>query len=155
MRQFSLIVVLAIGLFSSCHKNAAGFQFDENEMQISIRRAGGWCAGNDLLKIGKNKSIYIYRATCKSDEETLNDNTVLSDWNELTALLDTATFKSVNLNACGICYDGTDEWVSIKYGNFSHAIRYDKLGDPKLDDIRPFIDKLRFIRDKYKTQFQK
>ncbi len=139
----------------SCQKNTYVHQFDKDELQISISTAGGWCSGSDSMTISKNKSVYVYRTTCKSDAKIINSTTSISDWNELTNLLDSDRFKSVNLNSCGICYDGIDETVSIKSGAFYHSIRYDNLNDAKLNVIRPFIDQLRIIRDNYKAQFQK
>lgn len=149
------LTVLVLAAFFSCQKSAYVHQFDKNEIQISISSRGGWCAGADSLTMAAKKTIYVHKKTCKDEFKTENLQTSSVEWGELISLLNTDDFESVNLNSCGVCYDGTDFTVTVKQGNFEHAIRFDKLNDPKLATIKPFIDKLMALRNQYKRQFEK
>lgn len=151
----TIILLIAITLLpiSSCRKNANSHQFNKNELQISISTRSGWCAGGDSLTLGVRTTVYLHQKKCTDDfiPETLATNS--SDWSELISLLDIDKFNNLNLDECGACYDGTDFTVTIKQRSFNHSIRFDKLNEPKLGELKPFADKLIEIRNQYKKQF--
>ena len=149
-----LIILIFLGL-ASCQKSAYVHQFDKNELQISISSRGGWCAGADSLTIGAEKTVYVHRKTCKDDFKTENLDTNSPEWNALVSLLDTDKFNAVDINECGVCYDGTDLRITVKQGNFRHSILFDKIDDPRLTIIKPFIEKLISVRNQYKAEFEK
>jgi hypothetical protein len=55
---------------------------------------------------------------------------------------------SANYNACNICVDGCDEWISIKNNSVSHQIRFG-LGQ-KIDSKKPLQDLLAELRSEFR-----
>ncbi|HRN49034.1 MAG TPA: hypothetical protein PK110_05325 [Niabella sp.] len=138
---------------SSCQKNANSWNVnpDIDKINISIKSAAGWCAPGDSLFINKKKTDYTYFPSSCSDEGKLTtNNTNATQWAELIALLDIEKFKEIDLDECGVCFDGVDERIIISQGKFSHSIKFYNLNNEKLKPMKDFIYKLYEIRAGFK-----
>lgn len=141
---FACMILVTIA--AACQKRSVS-NVNSDRLQIRISSAGGWCSGSDSLTLSKDQAVYVFRTTCQSDEKTISENTDPTEWNALVDVSNAEKFNAINLDACGVCYDGSDETITIRDKDIAHTIRYDKLDDSRLDAIRPFINKLRLIRD--------
>ncbi|MFV0605949.1 MAG: hypothetical protein ACK5NK_08930 [Niabella sp.] len=132
----------------SCQKGSSLQSIHTDGLEISMNTACGWCAPGDSMHINKTATSYTYYASsCNRVGSPNIQTTNQNDWKELIAALDITAFNNIDLNACGVCYDGCEEWVTIRQGNNSHTIRYDNINNVVLDPIRPFLKKLRAIKD--------
>ncbi len=147
-----LLALIFIGI-SSCQKNANSLNVnpDIDKINISIKSAAGWCAPGDSLFINKKNTDYTYfPSSCSNDGNLFKNNTNATQWTELTALLDIEKFKDIDLDECGVCFDGRDERITISQGEFSHSVRFYNLKNEKLNPIKDFIKKLYKIREGFK-----
>ena len=141
-------------LFISLFTMACQDHQDENivlkGLIIKTGQTCGWCAGSDSLTLTETKEYYEFIAACGGQNKSLQENTDLEKWNDLLQDFDLETFTNVNVNTCNICVDGCDTWISVQKDDMIHEIRF---GDnsPEIEPIRAFVDKLRTLREAFKT----
>lgn len=153
MKNLFYLIILGSFAILSCQKASSVHAVTEDEIQISINTACGWCAPGDSMTITKATTAYKYRpSSCSIDGELISSGTQQEQWRNLVQLLDLEKFNSINLNECNICVDGCDEWITIKQNRYEHTIRYGSIQNEKLKEIKPFIEKLHAIRAEMKEQ---
>ncbi len=111
----------------------------------------GWCAGSDSLYINSEIVSYTF-SKCGPYLYDDQSNTDEDYWNEMLQLLDYEKFKSIDLNECGICYDGCDLWITINDGLSTHTILTDFRDSTQLEGITEFMEKLDAIRKSYREK---
>ena len=147
------ILFLTVIVFSawSCSESKE----DELESSDFVIRTGtvcGWCAQNDTLTIDGNDVRYVNFTQCS----TINPSVSKTGQLETTTLelllskLDYTEFKKLDLNSYNVCFDGCDDWISIKNGAETHTIRFSR-NDPKLQFVKSFVDQLNAIKTKYEA----
>lgn len=140
------IVVFAIG---ACTKSIIDTQ--ESDFVIKTGTVCGWCSQNDTLTIDGNKIRYVNFIQCNNTNPSVNNTGVLDKTTmEQLRSVDFEAFKKLDLNSCNVCFDGCDDWISIKNGAEMHTIRFGR-NDPKLKPKKSFVDQLNAVKATYEA----
>jgi len=149
----SLLLMLTI-LICSCAKKQA--LFSDSELQISHTTVCGWCAPGDSLTLGEENTVYCYYpSSCDTKGPVKAQKTSNAEWDELVSLLDMGKFNNIDLNICNVCVDGCDARVTIRQGKISHSISYSNINNEEVAPIRPFLEKLIAIQERYAAAYTK
>ena len=111
-------------LFSFSCTNDLEEAFNKSNFELTYISACGWCSGSYELNIINNKASFQYHAVCdnvprNSKKELTNQE--IEELN-LNSLFD--EIKVLNIDKCGICYDGCDETITISKDNKEYSIRF-------------------------------
>jgi len=150
MKSFLLFLVGLSLMAGACSRKSQ--LVNDANTEISFSSVCGWCTGGDSLKITPSSSTYLSYKSCDiSSAEKTERSTSETDWKELMALLDMEKFTAIDLNICNVCSDGCDSRVTVKKGKINHSISYGSLDNAAVSEIRPFLEKVKAIRDTYKN----
>ena len=121
-------------------------------MTIYYNGACGWCAGSDSMSFTNSKETYFKPPICNFKGVSYAYPAAPKNWESLVTTFDMEKFSQIEMNTCGVCVDGCDDWVTVQLGAKMHSIRYSDIEDEKLKPIKPFLLKLRAIREKYRNR---
>lgn len=140
------IVVFAIG---ACTKSIIDTQ--KSDFVVTTGTVCGWCSQNDTLTIDGNKIRYVNFKQCNNTNPSVSKTGMLDQSSlEKLSLVDFEAFKMIELNSCNVCFDGCDDWITIKNGSETHTIRFSR-NDPKLQPVKAFVDQLSAIKATYES----
>ncbi len=125
---------------------------ESSDLVIKAGTVCGWCSQNDTLIISGKSFRYVNFIKCSTTNPSVKKTGQL-ETTELESLinkLDFQEFKKLELNSCNVCFDGCDDWISIKNGAETHSIRFDR-NDIKLQPVKAFVDQLSALKAKYKA----
>lgn len=145
---FAAALVVLIGFsctYTSIEENGLG-----SDVLIQTGTVCGWCTVNDTLTISGTKVQYVNYTNCSTSTASVDKSGELTpaELDALLKLLDFDELKKLELNSCNVCADGCDDWINFKRGSQNHYIRFTK-DDPKLQQIKAFVDGLNTIKGKY------
>lgn len=125
---------------------------DQSDLVIKTGTICGWCAQNDTLTIAGNDVRYVNFIQCSTTNPSVSKTGRLetTTLDLLLSKLDYSEFKKLDLNSCNVCFDGCDDWISIKNGVETHTIRFSR-NDPKLQSIKSFVDQLNQLKSQYSS----
>jgi hypothetical protein len=135
-----------------CNKNEPTPAKEENNsLVIKSGFMCGWGAGQDSLVISSTMIKYVYSVPSNSQvPEIIKERpTTATEWNNILNSINLNNFLNLNYNSCNICFDGCDEWITVKNDSISHQIRFGM--GLKIDSIKPLQDILSQLR----TEFRK
>jgi hypothetical protein len=141
-----LLLLLAI----SCNKDK-----ETSGMTIVSGSVCGWCVGMDSLIISDNRLNYRYMNRCDHHAYSRVSDMEKNEWDELTGMIDLDEFSLIHLNSCNECFDGCDQWITIRNGSYSHTIRYGYGDSAAYLSIKPFVDKLDSIREGFRAEIDR
>jgi hypothetical protein len=155
MKKYVLpTLLLYLSILISCENNNKYINDDDllksgKGLKITIGSVCGWCAGGDSLFITESGTSFTRFIPCGGNGYAKDTITNPNEWNELLEKLDLAEFKKITINTCYLCVDGCDTWILVKNDTFSHRISFGYNDTVALENIRPFVDKLKKIRDRF------
>ena len=150
-KKFVVSAFIITILVASCAKKSV--PLSDDELQISLTRVCGWCAPGDSFTLGNLNTTYIYYpSSCERKGTPVIKKTDKAEWDELVSLLDMEQFNSIDLNICNVCADGCDARVTVKQGRTSHSISYGSISNETVAPIKPFLEKLEAISNRYRTE---
>jgi hypothetical protein len=122
--------LMIIPFLISCNKSDENDKSDYIYSDLIIK-AGfmcGWGAGEDSLEISGSGIKYIYYVPAQSQLPKIKVSRSLTDseWINIQNAIDIDEFLNLNYNACNICVDGCDEWISVQNKQVNHQIRYSR-----------------------------
>jgi hypothetical protein len=94
------------------------------------------------------KYAYSVPANSQIPEIKKERPTSAAEWNTIIGSVNLNNFLNLNYNTCNICFDGCDEWISIKNDTISHQIRFGQ--GFKIDSIKPLQDILSQLRSEFR-----
>lgn len=145
------ILFLIVIVFSawSCSESKED-ELESSDLVIKTGTVCGWCSKNDTLTISGKTYRYVNFIQCSTTNPSVKESGVLeaAETELLLNALDFQEFKKIDLNSCNVCFDGCDDWITIKNGSETHSIRFSR-NDPKLQSIKSFVDQLSTIKAKY------
>lgn len=126
------------------------FQLEKSDLVIKAGTVCGWCAKNDTLIISGKTYKYVNYIQCSTTNPAVKKTGEIetSELEALTAKIDFAEFKKLELNSCNVCVDGCDDWITIKSGSETHTIRFSR-DEPKLQPVKAFVDELNALKSRY------
>jgi hypothetical protein len=125
MKEFSrlsricLVVLLVV---ASCEESSDW----ASSPQIEYETACGWCAGSWRIIIEGNEVSYKRIIPCGENKGTIEKSRHLNA-DQLVILensFDFDKFLKLDINECGVCFDGCDERLKISKEGKTHEIRY-------------------------------
>ena len=146
----TIILISFVVILASCESESIQTEINEDELQVTIGRICGWCAGADSLTITENITTYDFWK-CNEMVATESGQTNEAHWNSIISLLDIDEFTRININECGVCYDGCETWISIRDSTLHHQIRFVNVDTSVLDPVFPLIAQLDSIRMQFRT----
>ena len=149
LRKFLFIITVITSVFS-CTYVSLEDRNNNSDLIIKTGTVCGWCTVNDTLTITQNSVRYVNYAKCSTNKPSMekNDKITAVELNALLGKLDFAELKKLDLNACNVCVDGCDDWISFENGTETHYIRFTR-NDPKLQPIQAFVEQLNSIKANY------
>jgi hypothetical protein len=127
-------------------------ELEQSDLVIKTGTVCGWCSQNDTLIISGKTFRYVNFIQCSNTNPSVKKTGQLATTETELLLneLDFQEFKKLDLNSCNVCFDGCDDWISIKNGAETHTIRFSR-NDPKLQPIKSFVDQLSAIKARYEA----
>ena len=140
-------------VFISCRYDHMAAADSGSNVIIKTGTICGWCAVNDTLSISGESIRYVNYTGCNNVGPAVEKKGQLltGELDELLSKLDINELIKIDLNSCNVCADGCDDWIFFDNGVESHYIRYGK-GDPKLQTIKLFVDRLNTIKARYSLE---
>jgi hypothetical protein len=138
------LLLILFCLLSSCKKSE-----HNSDMLIKAGFICGWGSGTDSLEISQTGIKYSYYIPSKSNLPIIVKTRSVSEneWVEILSDVDIDTFMRLNYQSCNVCFDGCDEWITIRNDHISHMIRFAK--DLKIDSISGLQNKLTELRAEF------
>jgi hypothetical protein len=148
MKDFRYLfrICLVIFLFSSSCKESQDWT---TFSQIEYETACGWCAGSTRLIIEGNIGYRKRSIPCGENKGTV-EGTLHLNADQLVNLensFDFEEFLDLEINECGVCFDGCDERLKITKDGTTHEIRY------LINKVPEEVDSLRTILQGILFQF--
>jgi hypothetical protein len=145
-----LIIITVITLVYSCRYDSLEDRNNNSNLIIKTGTVCGWCTVNDTLTITRTAVRYVNFTNCGSTKPAVSKAGQMqsAELDDLLGKLDFAELKKLDLNACNVCADGCDDWISFKKGTETHYIRFTR-NDPKLQPIQAFIEQLYTLKSEY------
>ena len=147
MKRF--IYVLLIVLASCSQYDFEKEKSDEVDFLFQYEYRCGWCFGKELLTINGLDVSYGYYPYCMAD--SAYDESKLNEVQLAELKLDSIydQVKVMSVNSCGVCYDGCDETLRFISASDTISITFDREKD--VENLLPYIEKIRQLRDEFKT----
>ena len=154
MKRILLVidVIIAIAIMASCEENG-NMSVDSETFKIELIFTCGWCAGSEILKLSDSKYTYEYDYACGDLEDVPETafNLTEKEWTSLAKNIDISAFKNLEIDNCGVCYDGCDFVLKMSDSTFSHQIRFvnsEEITDNKTQQLaQELITLLEFKRE--------
>jgi hypothetical protein len=145
--MFLAVLTLAI-LHNSCTIEGES-QTNNSDLVIQAGSVCGWGAGTDSIKITKQRISYLFYIPRKSTVPQISKSRSVteSEWKEITSCIDRNQFLKLKYNSCNVCFDGCDEWISIKDEKLDHKITFGK--GIQIDTISSLQKKLVQLRTEF------
>lgn len=150
MKQLLNLSIIVFVLFVSACANFK--KRSNNDMVVHFNGACGWCAGSDSMYLNKSVETYSKPPVCNFKGVAYEYPAAPKNWEALVETFDMSKFKQIEMNTCAVCVDGCDDWVTVRQGNDVHTIRYSDIEHEALLPIKPFLEKLRSIREIYRKR---
>ena len=152
MKNHLLLIILCSFCLITCNKKEDNSLIKDNSSLVI--KAGfmcGWGSGQDSLTISSKTINYYYSVPANAQIPEINKArpTTETEWNTILSSINLNNFLNLNYNSCNICFDGCDEWISVKNDKISHQIRFG-LG-LKIDSIKPLQDILSQLRSEFRN----
>jgi len=118
----------------------------DDSINIHFGSFGGLCGYNDSLSVFSSLETHFdLKTLCpETDFETQQSMTQL-EYDALLNSFSMSEFKSIDLNSCARCVDGTDNFLFIESPDYSHRIVFERRDDIGL--IQELVDQLEKIRE--------
>jgi hypothetical protein len=147
--NYSSVLILLILLCFSCSEKSQD-DLAKSDILIQTGTICGWCTLNDTLTINGSIVSYVNYNNCAASVPSVEKSGKLepTELKNLLDELDITEFNKLDLNSCNICFDGCDDWITLKDGTNTHTIRFSR-NDSKLLPFRNFIDQLIEIKGRY------
>jgi hypothetical protein len=146
MKMLLLASMLLLLWAISCNKDK-----EISGLTIVGGSACGWCGGTDSVIISESRLNYRFMNPCDHHAYSKVSHLEKSEWDKLTGSIDFDVFNSIRLNTCNVCFDGCDNWITIRKGSNSHTIRFGYGDSIALQPIRSFVDKVDSLREVFRT----
>ena len=117
--------------------------------QFEYETACGWCAGSTLIIVGGNEVSYKRIIPCGENKGIVEKSRHLNA-DQLVILensIDFDKFLDLEINQCGVCFDGCDERLKITKDGTKHEIRY------LITSVPEEVDSLRMLLQGIILQF--
>jgi hypothetical protein len=117
--------------------------------QIEYETACGWCAGSTLITIKGNEASYKRFIPCGENKGTVQKSRHLTadQMIILEDIFDFDKFLKLDINECGVCFDGCDERLKITKDGTTHEIKY------LITSVPDEVDSLRAVLQGITLQF--
>ena len=142
------LIFLFIVVMISCAKDDLSVDKSEKTDYIfQYEYRCGWCFGAQQITITGNELTFVHEPYCDLDSQ--NEKTTLSDDDLEDLNLEELLLKvqQMQLNECGVCYDGCDEVIRFIVGEQTYEIIFDD--DEQVIELMDHVEKLREITAGY------
>lgn len=142
------VALILTVLCSSCQKGEKNYALDSN-LLIQAGFVCGWGSGTDSLSITNGAITYKYYIPRQSWIPVVSKTRGISEleWEEIVTSFKASEFEKLTYNTCNVCFDGCDEWISIRNNQGSHKITFTK--GMKIDALSRLQLKLAALRDEF------
>lgn len=135
-------VILLVLISQSCNKNVVDLKPEAN-YEFRYISACGWCAGSSELSIVNKMATFQYHAVCENTPRSFKKELTNNEFEELKLAELYETIKTLEINECGVCYDGCDETLTFIENETEYSIRF--TNDEKISQIKDQIEKIRTL----------
>lgn len=141
-----LLIFTMLSVFHGCIKYQT---VDSSEMNISAGFVCGWGSGMDSLFISRDSINYRYWVPASSADPVIKKGRAVTEteWKEILSYVNLSEFLNLDYQSCNVCFDGCDEWISVKNDNISHKITFEK--GLEIKDITRLQAKLAALRAEF------
>lgn len=139
------LVLFFLLIANSCTKES-NYEKKNPNFDFTYTSACGWCAGSYELRIVNNLATFEYHAVCDNQPRTFERELTNKEIEDLNLSDLYAEIKLLNIDNCGVCYDGCDEKLQFNEGENEYFIRF--TNDKEVTQLVDYIETIRNIFDK-------
>lgn len=135
-------------LFSSC-QTVEKEQLSNPSITIQAGFNCGWGSGTDSLILTRNEIRYVYYVPRLSANPQVQKKRGVPEieWTQIINSIKADEFAKLSYNSCNVCFDGCDEWISVRNDLNFHKITYPK--GLKIDTISELQLKIAALRAEF------
>jgi hypothetical protein len=143
-------VLLILFTLIACKDRQRLAEIKLGDYQFSFGTACGQCS-KDTLYVVDSKVHYVSFRNCVDSRQVLDTILDTEEWNKLLYSVDFDKLQTINIKTCNRCTDGCDFFLRLDNGMLTHTVSFGLEDSTSMEGIKPLIDQLEELRNRFST----